>query len=433
MTYGPGVVDIHRGYKYRCYPTAEQVALLDDWQGKQRFLWNLANSQYEHAYSRCRADRWRLPSAVGQIYELTSLREMLPWLRDVPRDVQNQLLIELNLAWQRFVKGIAGRPQFKCKGKHRAPVIAPQDYRIEGDGFKRRVVFPKLGSLSIVYHRAHPGKMTKCAVSLDGDAYYVSIGTAVKVDDPPVSTKPMVAYDRGVINTVAGSDGSILRNPKHAEKSHKRKVRLQRKAAKKLKGSKNQKKAYARAARCDRKVRRQRNHFLHVVSKGIANSHGVVFFEKLNLPNMTRSAKGTKEKPGRNVAQKSALNRMLLGACLGELKRMVAYKIVPEGGRVVEVPAAYSSQECAECHHVDAASRKGERFVCAKCGHCDHADVNAARVLLARGLVVLAVEPTVTVCGDAGARGRSKKQKLRVVRRGTHRDDAAKAAPLTAR
>ena len=110
MLYGSGVVDIHRGYKYRCYPTAEQVALLDDWQGKQRFLWNLANAQYEHAYSRCRADRWRLPSAVGQIYELTTLREMLPWLRDVPRDVQNQLLIELNLAWQRFVKGIAGRP-----------------------------------------------------------------------------------------------------------------------------------------------------------------------------------------------------------------------------------------------------------------------------------------------------------------------------------
>ena len=130
-------MDIHRGYRYRCYPTAEQVALLDDWQGKQRFLWNLANAQYEHAYSRCRADRWRLPSAVGQIYELTTLREMLPWLRDVPRDVQNQLLIELNLAWQRFVKGIAGRPQFKCKSKHRAPVIAPQDYRLEGEG--RRV------------------------------------------------------------------------------------------------------------------------------------------------------------------------------------------------------------------------------------------------------------------------------------------------------
>ncbi len=426
-------MDIHRGYKYRCYPTVEQVELLGDWQGKQRFLWNLANAQYEYAYSRCRADRWRLPSAVGQIYELTTLREMLPWLRDVPRDVQNQLLIELNLAWQRFVKGIAGRPQFKCKGKHRAPVIAPQDYRLEGEGRKRHVVFPKLGTLSIICHREPVGKMTKCAVSQDGDAYYVSIGAVVEADDPPVSTKPMVAYDRGVTNTIAGSDGSIVRNPKHDEKSHKRKVRLQRKAAKKQKGSNNQKKAYARAARCDRKVRRQRNHFLHVLSKDIAKSHGVVFFENLNLPNMTRSAKGTKEKPGRNVAQKRALNRGLLGACLGELKRMVTYKIVLEGGRVVEVPAAYSSQECAECHRVDAASRRGERFECTSCGHRDHADNNAARVLLARGIVVLAVEPTVTVCGDAGAQGRSKKQKLRVVRRGTRREGAAKAAQLTTR
>ena len=71
MLYGSDVVDIHRGYKYRCYPTVEQVELLGDWQGKQRFLWNLANAQYEYAYSRCRADRWRLPSAVGQSYDLT--------------------------------------------------------------------------------------------------------------------------------------------------------------------------------------------------------------------------------------------------------------------------------------------------------------------------------------------------------------------------
>ncbi len=422
---------IHRGFKYRCYPTPEQVALLDDWQGKQRFLWNVANAQYEHVSARCKVDRRHGPNAISQIYELTELRKEYPWLAAVPRDVQNQLLVELNLAWQLFFKGIVDRPQFKRKGRERAPVIAPQDFRLEGEGRKRHVVFPKLGRLAIICHREPVGKMNKCAISRDGDAWYVSIGCAVEIDDPPVSTKPIVAYDRGVTNTIAGSDGSIVKNPKHAELSAKRTKRLQRAASRKKKGSNNQKKAYARAARAQRKVKRQRTHFLHVESKKIAKSHGVVIFEKLQLKNMTKSAKGTVEKPGRNVHAKSALNRGLLGAALGEFKRMVAYKIVLEGGRIVEVPPAWSSQTCAECDHVDAASRKGERFCCTACGHTDHADVNAARVLLARGMLVLAVEPTVNVCGDAGARGRSTKQKLRVVRRGTRRSGEAKAPSFT--
>jgi putative transposase len=430
--YVPVAVLIHRGFKYRCYPTPEQVALLDDWQGKQRFLWNAANAQYEHVGARCKVDRRRGPSAFDQIYELTGLRAEYPWLREVPQGVQQQLLVELNLAWQRFFKGIADRPQFKCKGRDRAPVIGPnpKSFRIEGEGRKRHVVFPKLGRLAIICHREPVGKMSQCAISRDGDAWYVSIGCAIEVDTPPVSTKPIVAYDRGITNTIACSDGTIVKNPKHAELAAKRTKRLQRAASRKKKGSNNQKKAYARAARAQRKVKRQRTHFLHVESKKVAKNHGVVIFEKLNLKNMTKSAKGTVENPGRNVSAKSALNRGLLGAALGEFKRMVAYKIVLEGGRIVEVPPAWSSQTCAECDHVDAASRKGERFCCAACGHTDHADVNAARVLLARGMLVLAVEPTVNVCGDAGARGRSTKQKLRVVRRGTRRSGEAKATPL---
>ena len=91
-------------------------------------------------------------------------------------------------------------------------------------------------------------------------------------------------------------------------------------------------------------------------------------------------------------------------------------------------------QECAACHNIDPLARNGERYACTNpsCGNVDHADTNASKIVLARGLNVLAVDPTVTVCGDAGARGRSKKQKLRVVRRGTRRNGEVKALPFTA-
>jgi putative transposase len=54
------------------------------------------------------------------------------------------------------------------------------------------------------------------------------------------------------------------------------------------------------------------------------------------------------------------------------------------GIEVVEVQAAYSSQECSACHYVDAKRRDGERFCCRRCGYTRHADVNGARTLRSR-------------------------------------------------
>jgi putative transposase len=115
------------------------------------------------------------------------------------------------------------------------------------------------------------------------------------------------------------------------------------------------------------------------------------------------------------------------GAFLG----MLRYKVVPEGGRVVEVPAQHSSQTCAVCGVVDAASRRSQDvFLCTACGHLDNADTNAARVLLARGMRALAVEATVTGCGGL-AIGRPAKQQLRVARRGTRAGGGPKAPCLS--
>ena len=260
---------LHRGYKYRCYPTAEQIAMLDDWQGKQRFLWNVANAQRIQAAQRCRMKNPQ-PTAIDQINELKGLRALYPWLADVSQMAQAQLLVFLDLSWQRHYGGKTGRPEFKRKGRDRAPVAVAKDYALEGTGRKRHVKFPKLGLLEIVYHRPHKGVMRTCAITQDGDAYYVSFSCEVEVKTPVPSTKPPVGCDRGVKNTIALSTGYILPNPKHAEASEKQLKRAQRKAAKKQKGSNNQKKAYAEVGRIYRTVKRQRNHVLHVESKRLA-------------------------------------------------------------------------------------------------------------------------------------------------------------------
>lgn len=408
---------IRRGERYRIYPTLDQVERLERWEGALRWLWNNAHAErvakLENGYM--------VPSAFDQGRGLKGLRLSLPWLADVPRDVCSQLLMELDESWRRLFAKTANVPNYKSKKRRdRAPLIAPQSFRIEGTGRSRSLVFPKLGNLRCVVHRPLVGKPKQCAIVRDGDQWFAAIICEIEIQDPSPSEKPPVAIDRGVALLIADSLGATIRNPRVDADMRPQLVRTQRTASRREEGSKNQGKARAKVARLLRRARRQRNHALHVASHHYAKNHGVVIVEALNIQNMTRSASGTVEKPGTNVAQKRGLNREILGMGWGRFVEMLRYKVVPEGGRVVEVPPAYSSQTCAECGVVDAASRRSQAsFVCTACGHADNADVNAARVLLARGLAKLAVEATVTVCGGTAARERPVKQKLRVARRGT--------------
>jgi putative transposase len=103
--------------------------------------------------------------------------------------------------------------------------------------------------------------------------------------------------------------------------------------------------------------------------------------EDLQIPNMTRSARGTAGNPGRNVRQKSALNREILASGWGLLVRRLADKA---SGRVEKIRPHYTSQRCSACGHVDQKSRESQaRFCCTACGFADHADVNAARNIAA--------------------------------------------------
>ena len=103
--------------------------------------------------------------------------------------------------------------------------------------------------------------------------------------------------------------------------------------------------------------------------------------EDLNIANMTRSAKGTAAEPGRSVRAKTGLNRGIARSGWGLLVRRLQDKAP---GRVQKVPAAYSSQRCSACGHVDGRSRESQaRFLCAGCGYAGNADVNAARNIAA--------------------------------------------------
>jgi putative transposase len=419
------IVLIRRGERYRIYPTPEQITRLAQWDGALRWLWNNAHAERTAKL----AAGYVQPTAFDQINDLTALRASTPWLADVPRNVCAQLLVELDKAWQWFFLKLADVPRHKRRSRgDRAPVIEPSVlcFRVEDKGRRGVIVFPKLGALLAVVHRPVSGKAKTCAIVRDGDQWFACISCEQEIADPIPSTKPAIALDVGIAKLVADSRGGFVENPKHAEKMQPRIRRAQRTVARRQKGSKNQQKAKARVARLQRKVRRQREHALHTASARFAKSHGVIIVEDLKIANMTASAAGTVESPGTNVAQKSGLNRSILGAGWGKFRTMLEYKVIPEGGVVLRRPAAYSSQECSECHRIDPASRPTQSlFLCTGCGYTANADTNAARTMLSRWERETAVETTVAVCGGTAARERPAKQKLHVVRRGPRTVEAA--------
>ena len=376
------VVLIRKGFRYRVYPTDEQVDRLRRWEDALRFLWNLANEQRVMGLSRCGSDK-RYPTAFDQINELTDLRAELPWLADVPRDVCAQLLMELDKAWQRCFKSLGKAPRFKRKDRDSLGFSEshPKMFRFTGSTLR----FPKLGNLRAVVHRPLEGKPKTCTLREEAGQWFASIVCEIEVSDPAPRASPVVALDRGVTNLIADSDGNIVENPKHMAAAAKRLARAQRVVARRKKGSKNSAKAKRRVAVIHRKVRRQREHVLHTISTRLSKSHAIVVVEKLNIKNMTKSAAGTIEKPGVNVAQKRGLNRSILSMGWGKLVEQLKYKLGCNGGQVVEVPAAYSSQTCHGCGYIAAESRVTQaRFECVNCGLVEHADVNAAKVLLQR-------------------------------------------------
>ena len=173
---------------------------------------------------------------------------------------------------------------------------------------------------------------------------------------------------------IATSDGHFYFLPDLKKKEARRK-RYQRRMARQIKGSNRRKHTKKKLAKVSRKIANIRKNWIHQTTKKIAGKCGTIVVEDLKVRNMTTSAKGTIENPGKNVGQKSGLNRAILDTAFGEIRRNLEYKC----GRLVEVNPAYTSQTCSRCGHAEKENRKTQaRFLCVSCGFASNADTNAA-------------------------------------------------------
>ncbi len=188
---------------------------------------------------------------------------------------------------------------------------------------------------------------------------------------PPCLINP-VGIDRNV-GQVALSTGVMYELPKLLE-LHAKLHRLQKKLARQQFKSNGWQRTKLRIQKVHREIAHVIKNWCHQTSRTIADVHDLVIFEDLNIQGMTKSAQGSRDKPGKNVAQKRGLNRAILRSGWGRLERYMTYKTYTE-----KIDPKYTSQRCHNCGEVRRANRKSQSvYHCKECGVEKNADVNAA-------------------------------------------------------
>jgi len=372
---------------FRLFPTPEQEAQMAQTAGACRFVYNLALEQRRDWWRQYKATTGQSISYAGQCRELTALRAEVDWLKAAPVHTLQQALKDLDRAYQNFFAGRAAYPTPRKRGVNdsfRFP--DPTSLRVERTGRSSgRIKVPKFGWIRLRGWCALPGDIRNITLSRRAGQWFAAVQCEREVAEPAPSALPAVGIDLGVAVFAALSDGTSIAPANHGKKALRALRKAQRALARKKRGSANRRKAARRVARIQQRVANARKDFLHKHSATIAKNHGTVVVEALQVRHMSASAAGTVEEPGRNVRQKAGLNRAILDQGWGAFRVMLAYKLADRGGRLVEVPAAYTSQTCPVCGHVSAANRQSQAdFVCVACSHAANADTNAAINILRR-------------------------------------------------
>ena len=196
----------------------------------------------------------------------------------------------------------------------------------------------------------------------------------------------------GVTHTVATSNGDFLDMPELLTKGERqRKRRLQRKLARQVKGSNRRKATKLAIAKLAAKEVDRRKDWIEKTTTELVRKYDMIALEDLKIKNMTKSAKGTKDKPGKNVAQKSGLNRVILEQGWGLFRQRLTDKAINAMTpvEIIAIHPAYTSLRCSECGYTDKKNRESQAlFHCLSCDYTDNADVNAAKNIIAAGLAV---------------------------------------------
>ncbi|MBM25135.1 MAG: transposase [Chloroflexi bacterium] len=392
---------IMKSYRFKIMPNNEQKELLSQWFGCRRFVYN----------KFAEIQKKRKENGEGYLHYTELDKFLSPWKKnEFPflKDVNSQALQQVskdssravNTFFQRLEKG-KGTNTFNFKKKYdsKQSISFPvynnntrfiHNYKVYKKAKVCYIQIPKMKDyLKVLKHRNFEGEIKNVTLSKEGDCYYISLQTKQSIvidsNDKPIST---IGIDLGVKKLVTTSNGEVFRPLNAFKKNQNKLARLQRKLSRCTKKSNNFIRLKKRINKLHKKIVQMRKDYLHKLSTYLVNNHAIIYIEDLKINNMSKSAKGTIEKPGKNVKQKSGLNRSILEQGWGIFSGMLKYKQDWKDQTLEKRQAAFSSQECCLCHSKRKSNRASQaKFACSNCDNKINADLNAALNILYRGLV----------------------------------------------
>jgi putative transposase len=412
----------------RVYAMAGQERALLRHCDDARLVWNLAVEQQ----SWWRPGRGGAPGPAERQRQLAEARAAEPWLREGSSSVQQQALRDFDRAMAAFFDkdNPAGRPGFRSRRGTQGFVIRD----VKARRVNRRwgeVRVPKCGWVRFRWTRALPAKPGMARVTCDGTGrWHVSFPSP----QPAVqreATGKVVGIDRGIRTALVTSDGQHYRAPRISDRHAARYLALQRLMARQHKGSRKRERTRRSMARITAQVTDRRKDWAEKISTRLVRDHDLIVLEKLNIQGMTRKP-APKPDPDQQGAflpnrahAKAGLSRGILASAWGILGRRIEQKASASGAAAVFADPRFTSQQCRACGHTDPGNRDSQAvFRCVACGHEDHADANAARNILSRGLLLATGE---VVPANAPGHGVSRPRKPAQAAAGTTRSAASAA------
>jgi putative transposase len=379
-------MQVKRAYKFRAYPTHPQegraIRLLVD----HCDLYNAALVE--------RREAWRMRRVlIGYGDQSAQLRE----IRAADPDgqgrhsftAQQQTLRRLGVAFGAFFKRVqagqqAGYPRFKPYQRFNQVLFVAGDgakWESASGGRWAHASFQAVGRLKVNQHRAVIGRVKTVQLKRESRRWYVIVVVEEASQALP-ETGRAVGVDVGVARFLTTSDGEVVPNPRFFDQARARIADLERRKARAKPGSGNRRRLRRRLAREWRKIRNQRRDFHHKTARALVDTCDALALEDLRVANMTKSAKGTVEDPGRNVRAKARLNRLILDAGWGQFTIILTAKAASAGRRIVLVNPACTSIDCHACG-ASCTRPVQDTVICPVCGAMD-ADLNGARNIATR-------------------------------------------------
>jgi putative transposase len=371
-----------RGFKFRFYPTDSQRLELAQTFGCTRFVYNWALSLRTNSYYQ---DNISL-SYTDTSNALTKLKKdpEKHWLKVVSSVPLQQGLRHLNTAFKNFFAGRSKYPRFKKKNNRQSAHYAPNAFK----WFEGKLTLAKMSEpLNIRWSRYFEGEPKQVIVSKDpSNRYFVSFLVEEELDQWKLGAEK-IGIDLGVKDVVVASNGFASGNPKHYQKYQARLKTLQRRLARKKKGSNNRYKAICKVAKLHAKIADCRLDFLHKLSTKLVSESQAIYTETLAVKNMMANHK---------------LAKAIADCGWGEFLRQLEYKCQWHGRELVAIDRWFpSSKRCSPCGYVlNKLPLNIREWTCPSCSSLNLRDKNAA-------LNILAVGQTVFACGSSSGGGQS--------------------------